>query len=554
MSDTTCKSVAEPVVVVEAGSQSAAKVTFDNGHGIGLDGCSGHSLSRQLRFAFGSYGPFIGMLVVFYAKDMYVLKFGANTKNVGIISTAWCLIFPFMYPLSGYLMDREPPLFEVQGWGRRAPWFCLHLPLVAVILGLMYLPGLVWLPNAGSLVLDLWLASCLFLASWCLAVLVAAWESARAEIYPFKEERSLVEAMTKFVGVFAAVTGILPQLILWVVFTFHARLIVSCVLFACVMCTLEVVPILKDAKQPRDRELLTSLSEIHHVVRNPAMFHACCLRFWHSAADTTVMTFSIYYVTFVDGCDSIERAKYMVIAGAITVVMEICILTPLWGCIWGKRSSKLGGQAAPSMRSVCSTFHVLASFVPPMMLASLPAVGVPRPWEWSIYAILVRLFYSPQTFFRTNSYCWAVDEDCHQRQGRRREAVHAGVVKLFEDEGRVLAFVCFIGLGWAGLQMENCGLKCADVADHDQCVSLCEKADIARQPEEVRQYITACLMYIAPSFGLLCAFHTWRFPLHGKRLQLLQENQAFAFKDVKQGERVVFGHATHSRVCEETSM
>ena len=42
--------------------------------------------------------------------------------------------------------------------------------------------------------------------------------------YPFKEERTAVEALTKFVGVFAAITGILPQLILWAVFTLPARL------------------------------------------------------------------------------------------------------------------------------------------------------------------------------------------------------------------------------------------------------------------------------------------------------------------------------------------
>merc|ERR1711957_134862 len=173
------------------------------------------------------------------------------------------------------------------------------------------------------------------------------------------------------------------------------------------------------------------------------------------------------------------------------------------------------------MRTVCCTLHVLAAIFPPLCLRLLPQLGVNRPWEFVIYCIVLRFFYSPIAFFRTTSFCWAVDEDCHRGCGRRREAIHAGVTKFFEDEGRALSFMVFLGLGWAGLQTENCELVCEGASDHSACVSACDLNDIARQPEAVRVYINAVLTFVVPAFGLLSALHIWLFPIHGERLQAL---------------------------------
>ena len=40
------------------------------------------------RFAFGSYGPFTAAILSFFAKDMYILKFGADPLRVGALATA----------------------------------------------------------------------------------------------------------------------------------------------------------------------------------------------------------------------------------------------------------------------------------------------------------------------------------------------------------------------------------------------------------------------------------------------------------------------------------
>lgn len=270
------------------------------------------------------------------------------------------------------------------------------------------------------------------------------------------------------------------------------------------------------------------------------MLHASLVRFWHSAADTTVLNFGMYYITFVDGFDSADRAKWMFIAGLFVACMEFLVLVPFWGFVWSNKAKfenrvfgKLLDCLGDSMRTICCALHVLGAILPPLCLRLLPELGVTRPWEWTVYCIVQRFCYSPQAFFRVNSFCWAVDDDCHRQCGCRREALHAGVAKFLEDEGRALAFAVFLGLGWAGLQTENCELICEDAGSREDCVRACDQRDILRQPEAVAEYIKIVLTFIVPAFGLICALHIWLFPIHGQRLKELTEAQATVFKKVQ---------------------
>jgi len=506
---------------------------------VGLDGTSGHSNVRRLQFALGGYGPFVSLFVLLFAKDMYILKFGGNADRIGVVTTVSSILFPIMYPIAGQLMDREPLLLNFPTWGRRAPWFISHLIPLSVVAGIVFLPGLVWMPAAGSWVLDAWLGFCLLIGAWCCAVLLDTFESARAEIYPFKEERVLVEAMTKFIGGFAAITGIVPQFVLWIVATLPVRAGMSCFFFVAILCSLQATPVLKDARQPRDTAKTGSTMETVQVLRSSPMAHATAVRFWHSAADLTATNFSMYYLTFVDGLDSAQRAQWMLIAGVFVAGVEFLVLLPLWGVAWTKppsKPSRVGNamrRLIPDVQTTCFSLHVAGAVLPPLLLRLLPLVlPTCRPWEWVISYLVLRACYSPQTFFRTNSFCWAVDDDCHRGGGRRREAVHAGAVRLFEDEGRSLTFALVAGLGLAGLRMENCEVLCEGSADRAGCVSACELRGIESQPGGVRDFVLAVCTFAVPVFGLLCAIHIWLFPIHGERLRQLQEKQAVLFKNV----------------------
>lgn len=511
--------------------------------GIGLGGRSGHSLWRQLRFAGASYGPAVAILVAEFAKDMYILKLGADATRVGAISTCWSLLFPLLYPLAGQLMDREPPLLDMEGWGRRAPWFLTHLVPLGLVTGVVYLPGLAWLPPEDSPCLDIWLAVSLAIASWCLAVLVNAFESARVEIYPFQEERVTIVAMVKIIDIAAVGAGFVPQMLLWVIASLPARLAVSLFLAACVLLSLEAVPVLCDAQQPRQSVQRASLREALAILRRPPMAHATAVRFWQSAADTTALNFSIYYLTYVASLDSTSRSLWMLLAGGIVGVLEVAVLTPLWSLLWGEepkstwRRAHFVRSAAPDMRTMAIGCHVACSCLCPLILWLMPLVA-PRPWEWVVSIVLLRICFSPQTFFRVNSFCWAVDEDCHRRGGERREALHAGVAKFWEDEGRAVAFALFVGLGRVGLQTVNCDLDCRAAENHRGCVEACELENIREQPLLVAKYVKGVMTLAVPLFGLLCALHVWLFPIHGGRLEVLQRTQAEVFKQThRSGER-----------------
>ena len=67
-----------------------------------------------------------------------------------------------------------------------------------------------------------------------------------------------------------------------------------------------------------------TLRESIEVLRIPAMVHATALRFWQGAADTTSLTFSVYYLTFVDDLTTQEGSRILFVTGAL------CALEDLW--------------------------------------------------------------------------------------------------------------------------------------------------------------------------------------------------------------------------------
>lgn len=504
----------------------------DAPRGIGLNGTSGHSFVRRLRFASGYYTPFAAAFILFFAKDMYILKFGADAVRCGAVATAWALFSPLVYLSAGRLMDAHLWLSQWPGWGRRAPWFATHVPPLSATIGLIFMPGLWSVPEPGSPMLDVWFAICLVTGIWYVAVLLNTLDSARVEIYPFKGERVQVEALSKFVGVFAVATAISPQLLLWALFTFPVRAAVSGIWATCLLLSLAALPTLQDAQQPCAARGANELSEFVKIFRSPPMMHASLLRFWHSACDTTANTFSIYYLTFVGGLTSRERAFWMALCGFMFVAMELGILVPFWNWLWSGTSGNKSTFRGHSMQKVCLLLYLQAAVVPPLLMLLLPRLGVPSPWEWVACVMADRLFLSPQSFFRTISFSWAVDDDCHRGQGSRREALHAGLVRLFEEEGRTIAMGLTLGLGWMGLQVRNCDLEC-QIHDQADCMTSCELQDIAQQPATVANYIMTVRLCAIPVFALLAAFHIWRYPIHGRRLEALQVTQSVQFKDVR---------------------
>jgi len=501
--------------------------------GIGLDGTSGHSTWRKCRFVFGCFGPYLSELVMTNAKEIYVLKLGANPARIAPFWIAYVVAGPLLYLVAGRIMDHEPPLINWPGWGRRAPWFLLSLLLLALVCGLVFLP-----PHG---MVEIWLGAALMLAMVGRTFVLNTFEAAYAEIYPYKEERAFVQGLLKLLGIGASCAAMAPMFVMLAVATLPVRILSSLFYVVCVLLSLEVVPVLKDARQPRSAKARTvSMQECWQVMRNPAMFHATMVRVWQGAADTTSLTFATYYLAFVCLFDGETYSSYFFLTAVIGVAMEIG-LTGLWSWLWGAKPSSnptsrlsILRSRFPSMRALCTAFHLCAVVVCPLVLWTLPRISPSvRPWEWILYFVLLRAFYSPQTFFRNCAFCLSVDEDCHTCEGRRREAVHAGVAKCFEELGRGLGACLFLGLGLAGLDVRNCSKLCESQADTLACIRECEVEEATRQPQAVADYIMAMHLFVVPVFGLLCAYHTWRFPIHGARLEELRRKQAVHFKVVQ---------------------
>merc|ERR1719436_622296 len=93
--------------------------------------------------------------------------------------------------------------FPVSTWGRRAPWFLTHNAALAPILFAFLVP-----PSYRPEVLHVWFTIVFLAGYWCVAACINAFEAARVEIYPFKEERVILEQYCKAtVGVGSAVGG-----------------------------------------------------------------------------------------------------------------------------------------------------------------------------------------------------------------------------------------------------------------------------------------------------------------------------------------------------------
>ncbi|CAE8648325.1 unnamed protein product, partial [Polarella glacialis] len=205
---------------------------------------SGHSMIRRARFASAIFGPLASFTAVTFARDVYTLQMGADPQPMGVLMLLAAVWLPICSPLAGYIMDRDllTRCFPMARWGRRAPWFLIHLLMLSLVAIGCFLP-----PSQNSQMLSYWVFINVIVGSWCLAVCFTAWEAARPEIYPSTNERVCVEFFCKiFAGVGSATAGLIISFLLRNA-SFPVRLPVSLLLFVLTICSLQSVPVLTDA-------------------------------------------------------------------------------------------------------------------------------------------------------------------------------------------------------------------------------------------------------------------------------------------------------------------
>lgn len=488
---------------------------------------SGHSACRKLQFALSLVSPMACGSVLLLCKDIYVLELAADVGLMGVTGTVLAIWATCCQVIVGYVLERNflARCFPWESWGRRAPWYLTHLLAVALATAAMYMP-----PSWDPSFLCWWYLAWGVVISWLTAVLFNIFESCRGEIYPTKEERSEVETACKFAAGVGMALGILPQIAVSAHVTQTSLMLAGGGFFLVGLFSLISVPVMRTARQVFDpfKQSDSFLSECRELLRQPALRHACAYRCLDAMINGLVLNGALYYLTFVSGKNSGERAFFIVVLGGASGLATF-IAMPFWTVFFRERRPHVNPNA------VCGRVMALGVFAP-VVLVVLRSV-VPSPWEFVAYFFVLLGTFTGQTYWRANALWWIIDEDCHAEKGRRREAMFVGCLSLISSLGTALSNgLLLIALALAGLKVSNCAQTCLDLIGDAE--TACREACDAKKLQEQDPWVAICIdvfyLGVIPCIQLLAAWLTCSFPIHGKRLDMIYLRQAETFKVVEQ--------------------
>jgi len=487
-------------------------------------GASGHSYFKKAQFASSLFSIFHIFAVVGLAKDIFVEKFGCDVKTIGTLFMVISFWNPVNQFIHGNLQDRQclARFFPIDRWGRRAPWLLTHVVIAAGAATVVYLP-----PGQGKTWLPAWFFLMLFLTDWGASSSLIAFESARVEIFPFKEERILVEGICKFACMLGGGSGGLAVMMVLVNSDFTTRLGLSFFVLSMSLLSLWAVPVLREAKAKSDSSTLGGVMSVLREAfscgknANTAMQHLMAVKCWHGAYGASIATAVLYYVTYVLRLSSWSRNIVIFGAAALAGLTEV-ICNGLYMWIFGTGDSR-SDKAGKSDRK-------LLNFVVPMRivnaLITCLVIGVAEPSVpmLFIWAVTSRIGLCGFTFWKISAQCWLADEDYHfgKEPGRRREGTIFGALNMIQNfAGAFGASAVFIGLGIAGLHTRNCDAECEGSSIHGDCTATCFSEVISAQPESLRYFVRFVIGFWAPLCELMVAYHAWNFPIKGVRLRKL---------------------------------
>eukprot|EP00419_Tripos_fusus_P085904 CAMPEP_0172845336 /NCGR_PEP_ID=MMETSP1075-20121228/32826_1 /TAXON_ID=2916 /ORGANISM="Ceratium fusus, Strain PA161109" /LENGTH=605 /DNA_ID=CAMNT_0013689925 /DNA_START=1 /DNA_END=1818 /DNA_ORIENTATION=- len=494
---------------------------------------------------------------------------------MGVLVTIASFAGPLNSFIVGQLQDREflSLCFPVSRWGRHAPWLLTHCMLAAMAAALIYLPPGTSV-DGDSVVLYVWFMVLTLSAFWGVSGCFIAFEAARRETYPFKEERIIVEGFCKYACLVGGGTGGIVVLALMIDSSVQKRILFSAFLVPVGIVSLVAVPRfrntqaeavqpkatvgveegpdidelpVKETNSPKNCEVAaTSLDSeanatIHSGVLpllaealpswcpgrnrkvrcNTALLCLLGVRFWDSAYASSIGSMILYYVTYTLGLSSWERAQTIAGAGMVAGVTEV-IMNFVFMKVYSNgdgRTDRTGAADKQMLRLSVSLKVVNA--IGTFLIIGIAPPSVPLVFLW---AFTSRLNLCSFSYWRISAQCWLVDEDCLQAKKGRREATIFGALSMTAHfAGAVFAAATFFGLGFAGLTTRNCGSFCeaSDALDQHVCIDDCFNATIKDQPESLRLYIRIVLGFWAPFCELLTALNAYSFPIKGARLRRL---------------------------------
>jgi len=382
---------------------------------------------------------------------------------------------------------------------------------------------------------------------------ITAFECARQEIYPYKEERIIVEGFTKYSAMSGGGAGTLPFLVFSAMSGIGIRLGFSvCYILPLGLLSLEAVPVMREAKAAASGAG-ASLGAICRVLlealpcrqdSNRAMQHLMAMAWWDGAYGSMIASHMFYYITYVLEPDSaVKRTGIFLMAGAIAGITE-SLLNLIYMATFGggdARTDKSGKSDARLLHFViwCRVLNALST-------ALLIGVASPSVTLLCIWAFTARVGVCGFTFWRISAKCWLVDEDClkietgssHSSGGsspaselpspgtqkRHREGTIFGAVALTRNlAGATFSSLALMGIGLAGLNTVNCGDRCESFSGElkSSCEEDCFTEVVQGQPDSLRLYCRIMMGFAAPVCELLLSLHAFWFPIKGVRLRRL---------------------------------
>lgn len=492
---------------------------------------SGQSFFNKIRFAGALASPFAAMTITGGAKDIYLEKFGADATALGVLTSLLSVYGIAINILIGALQDRSflAGCFPLGSWGRRAPWFLTHSFIAAAASVAMYLP-----PPGGDWLLHSWFFACCSVGGYAISSCLAAITAARNEIFPFAEERIMVEGLSKYACMAGGAAGGLPLVILhadataWIRWSMQLYIIPVCLL------SLEAVGRLREANAPSTSDAYgTTFSVLKEAFcgagANDAFRQMLLLRWWWGAYFGATLTMLFYYVTYNMLLTGWERSFVAVAASMVKSAVEtvLNVVVMYFFGTGGSANGRRGRDRTLLLLVICSR---LANAVCTATVLGVLQPSVPLFVAWSA---LYGIFTSSFSFWRVAAEDWVTDEDCYLGAvaGRRRQATLFGAYGMAAAAGYALfSNSLFLGLGLAGLETRNCEQECeqglfiaTDASsgsgdDAPDCVSACLDHMVREQPDAVRQYIQVVLGVVAPCLELLVALHAYLMPIKGLRL------------------------------------
>ncbi|CAD7948792.1 unnamed protein product [Amoebophrya sp. A25] len=402
----------------------------------------------------------------------------------------------------------------------------------------------------------------------CYMIIVLVYDGARCCLYPYKEERVLVEGFTK--AIFLAVVAMFAVIYMAYLMapSRSMQFVVAIFSVAIGLTSLVSLDHIRRAQQPStvDKEPPGIRAYWKAFWEYDANFWICLARFFTGAWEGIVAQNGIFYITYVSLLSRDERTFWVMLFAGLMSVVEI-IFIPIWTSIFSdvkRRKSQIF-----CMQKLIGGFRAIDGVLMCIIISITgPGRGKASAAGLLVVACLGRFFFSPFTYWRISAQSWCVDEWTHLK-GAREEALFYALHAFWYELGRgVVASLAFLGMAViGGLVTRNCVSDCEGHQQPDNvqaqgyilsahleqsggdgsdistvtslseleklCLDGCYRANQAEQPASLRTYLDFMYLVVSPFFEIVAAACVLRFPIEGERLLRLYENQSKAFQVVE---------------------